>query len=245
MILILKTGSALENIRTAKGDFEAWISSKMQLDESGFYVHLAGDYHALPPERQFRGIVITGSPSMVADLDWKDNRLCSWLLEKQQDGVPILGICFGLQLLAVLNGGTVANNFSGTEIGSAKTHLTKSGRQDLLLGDLPPVFEVYKSHRQSVSSLPDTFEVLATNPSGLIDAVRFNPTTWGVQFHPEFDQSITRLYLREKSAELMAEGLDVQELLERVVEVDYGMRILNRFRDISKSSSAVLPSGHL
>lgn len=245
MILILKTGSALSNIRAVKGDFDAWIFSKMQLSESEYMVHSAGDYQTFPPERHYSGIVVTGSPLMVSDIEWKENRLCNWLFEQQQGGIPILGICFGIQLLAILNGGTVENNSSGTEIGSAKTHLTKLGRQDRLLGDLPSVFEVYKSHKQSVSALSETCEVLATNASGLIDAVKFGTNTWGVQFHPEFDGSITRLYLQEKSAELSAEGLDVQELQERVVEVDYGIRILNRFKEISKSSSVVLSSRQL
>jgi len=235
MILILKTGSAPANIRAVRGDFEDWIGNKMQLNESDYDVCVAGDYQTIPPERPYSGIVVTGSPMMVAELEWENRRLCNWLLEKQQGGIPILGICFGLQLLAVLNGGTVAANLSGTEIGSARTRLTRSGRQDLLLGDLPPVFEVYKSHKQSVSSLPEACEILATNSSGLIDAVRFSARSWGVQFHPEFDGSITRLYLQEKSEELVSEGVDVQKMLKRVVEVDYGMKILRRFKEIALS----------
>ncbi|MEN6619404.1 MAG: glutamine amidotransferase [Rikenellaceae bacterium] len=232
MILILKTGSTLANIRATKGDFEDWIKEKMQLNEFEYHVHSVENYKTLPPEQHYSGIIITGSPLMVTDIKLEDNNMCNWLLDKQRSGTPILGICFGHQLLSILNGGSVEYNFSGTKIGSTKTYLTMAGQQDKLLGALPLVFEVYKTHKQSVSTLPESVEILATNNSGIIDAIKFNANTWGVQFHPEFDANITKLYIQEKYNELSAEGLDVQELLKNVVNVDYGDRILKRFKEI-------------
>ena len=232
MVLILKTGSALANVRFAYGDFEDWIVGKMRLSELDYQVHLAGDYETLPIDQPYSGIVITGSPLMVTDIPIKGSNLCNWLLEQQGNGIPILGICFGHQLLSILNGGSVGYNFSGTIIGSARTYLTKAGQNDKLLGKLSPDFAVYKSHRQSVSELPESAEMLATDHSGIIDAVKFNSNTWGVQFHPEFNAEITKKYIQEKQDELYAEGFNVQELLDQVVRVDYGDRILIRFKEI-------------
>ncbi|MCX6232236.1 MAG: glutamine amidotransferase [Bacteroidetes bacterium] len=233
MILILKTGSALASISSIYGDFEDWIIEKMQLIETEFYIHSTENYETLPPEQLYSGIVITGSPLMVNDIKLKESNLCNWLLNQQKSGTPILGICFGHQLLAVINGGSVGYNNTGTIIGSAKTHLTLEGQQDRLLGGLPPAFDVYKSHQQSIHKLPESAEILAVNNSGIIDAVRFNANSWGLQFHPEFDFEITTLYIQEKSDALSADGFDVQALLQNVVTVDYGNRILKRFKEIS------------
>jgi GMP synthase (glutamine-hydrolysing) len=233
MILILKTGSALANVKDAYGDFENWIARKMQLSELEYHVHLADNYESLPPEQYYSGIVITGSPMMVTDIPIQGSNLCNWLLEQQGNGTPILGICFGHQLLSVLNGGSVGYNISGIVIGSAKTQLTKAGQIDKLLGILPPEFAVYKSHWQSVSILPESAEILAFDQSGIIDAVKFNENTWGVQFHPEFDADITKKYILEKQDELHAEGIHFQELVDKVANVDYGDIILKRFKEIA------------
>ena len=57
-------------------------------------------------------------------MNLKDSALCSWLLTKQRNEIPLLGICFGLQLLNVNNGGSVGDNDSGLIIGTQTTILT-------------------------------------------------------------------------------------------------------------------------
>ena len=236
MILILKTGSAPATINAVYGDFENWITAIMQLNEAECCIHSVGNYDTLPPNQDYSGIIITGSPLMVTDLDLKESKICKWLLDMQRNGTAILGICFGHQLLCVLNGGSVGNNISGIKIGSAKTYLTKFAKHDKLLGALPSVFEVYKSHRQSLLQLPLSSEILAMDDCGIIDAVKFGINYWGLQFHPEFNGSITRFYLQEKYNTLSAEGIDVQDLLKNVVDVDYGEIILKRFKEIAMSN---------
>ena len=230
MILILKTGTTYKSIRSRYGDFEDWIKEKMNLKEGEYLIHPIGDYQIIPPDYNYKGIVITGSHSMVTDIEPRDSKICNWLLNAQRSGVPMLGICYGHQLLSNLVGGIVTYNTTGTVIGSENTYLTQAGQQDKLLGELPPVFEVYKANQQSVSKLPKSAEILATNESGMIDAVRFNNSTWGVQFHPEFDKNITKAY--QQSQELVNEGLDSLELTNEVVAVDYGIRILKCFKQI-------------
>ena len=232
MILILKTGSTLPNICALFGDFEDWFKEKIQLENGDYQVYIAGNYDTLPSFLDYSGIVITGSPLMVTDLEVKNSRLGNWLLDQQRSGIPILGVCFGHQLLCVLNGGSIGYNPSGIEIGSAKTNLSQAGKSDQLLGKFPPSFEVYKSHRQSIAKMPESAEILAVSDSGIIDAVKYDTNTWGVQFHPEFDADITKSYIQEKSSELIAEELDVPELLKGVVLVDFGTRLLARFKEI-------------
>ncbi|MGP1993848.1 glutamine amidotransferase [Zobellia laminariae] len=236
MILILKTGITYKSIKTQYGDFEDWIIGKMSLKEGEYLIHKTENFQTLPPNNNYTGIVITGSHSMVTDIEPVENRMCSWLVNAHDNGIPILGICYGHQLLSFIFGGTVSYNGKGIVIGSENTLLTAEGKKDKLLGELPSIFKVYKAHKQSVSHLPKSAEILSINKSGVIDAFRFNISTWGVQFHPEFDQNITKAYINELSEELAGEGRDVLNLSDEVVDVAYGSKLLKRFKQITEKA---------
>jgi len=233
MIIILKTGSTIESIKRIYGDFEDWISEKMGLSETEYLVHPTDSYDSLPPDLNYSGIIITGSPLMVADLNLNSLWVSDWLLDKQKNGIPILGICFGHQLLSAINGGSVKNNPTGIIIGSKKTYLTDKGKDDELLGSLPPSFDTFKTHYQSVQYLPQSAEILSADSSGVIDAIRFAPKSWGVQFHPEFDSKIMKMYIESKKDNLISEGYNIDELLSNTNIKDYGEQLLKRFREIT------------
>jgi GMP synthase (glutamine-hydrolysing) len=233
MILILKTGSTLDNIKASQGDFEDWIAEKMQMQPPEYHVHSTGNYNSLPPDQEYSGIIITGSQDMVVDINLSQTRMHDWLLAKQKSGMPILGICFGHQLLNVLNGGTVEFNPSGIITGMEKTRITPAAKKDKLLGTLPDSFEVYQVHKQSIYTAPKSAEILAYNDSGVIDAIRFGEHSWGLQFHPEFDATIIQLTIQVLQNELNSEDVDVQELLNNVADVDYGIKILRRFKELT------------
>jgi GMP synthase (glutamine-hydrolysing) len=80
---------------------------------------------------------------------------------------------------------------------------------------------------------PANAEILAYNNSGIIDAIRFNQNTWGLQFHPEFNPTITKLTIQAQSDELTSEGFDVQSLLSNVAQADCGIIILKRFKKLT------------
>ena len=97
-------------------------------------------------------------------------------------GVPVLGICYGHQLLADLAGGVVEN--TGTaEYG--KTPLEVTG-DSVLFSDLPRQQEVWMSHRDLVAEAPPGFEVVASSPGAPVAAMENRQRgLFGVQFHPE------------------------------------------------------------
>ncbi len=124
------------------------------------------------------GIILSGGPSSALDRDAPDIDLA--MLDC---GVPILGICYGLQLLVHRLGGRVEPS-EDREYGRARL---KTERPDPLFENLPgDERTVWMSHGDTVLSLPPGFEVLASSPNSPFAAVRHQERRiWGVQFHPE------------------------------------------------------------
>ncbi len=126
-----------------------------------------------------KGIILSGGPSSVLDAGAPDVDPAVVDL-----GVPVLGICYGLQLLAHKLGGVV-EAADEREYGRA---LVKLERDDVLFENLPGGAErvAWMSHGDRVLRLPEGFVVLATSESSPFAAVRHaERPIWGVQFHPE------------------------------------------------------------
>jgi GMP synthase (glutamine-hydrolysing) len=98
-------------------------------------------------------------------------------------GVPVLGICYGAQLIAQQLGGTVGRGMTG-EYG--RTVLTRTGASLILPDEAPPTHDVWMSHFDGITVPPDGFTVTATT-AGAPVAVLEDDTRriYGVQFHPE------------------------------------------------------------
>jgi GMP synthase (glutamine-hydrolysing) len=123
------------------------------------------------------GLILSGGPASVYDDD--AYRMDPAILDL---GVPILGICYGHQLLADLAGGKVANT------GEAEYGNTTLGvnADSVLLKGLPTEQSVWMSHRDQVVSVPEGFTAVASTKGALVAAME-DPERglFGVQFHPE------------------------------------------------------------
>ena len=124
------------------------------------------------------GIILSGGPdSVYADDAY---RIDPGILEL---GIPVLGICYGHQLIADILGGVVENTGLG-EFG--KTPLDVSAGDPLLFSGLPTHQSVWMSHRDSVSTVPDGFTATAVTPGAQVAAMEDRTRRiFGVQFHPE------------------------------------------------------------
>jgi GMP synthase (glutamine-hydrolysing) len=148
--------------------------------EGGVYSELVrpdvsvDDLRAMNP----RGIILSGGPSSVyaPGAPKCDPRIFVDL------NVPILGICYGMQLGAHALGGQV-KPAPVREFGRAKLTITSD---DPLLRGLPQSTTVWMSHGDQVNELPNDFIALATTPACPYAAARHaSRPFWGVQFHPE------------------------------------------------------------
>lgn len=128
-----------------------------------------------------KGIILSGGPSSVYS---EGAPIPSW--DIYDFGVPVLGICFGLQLIAYKNGGEV-DKAAHREYGRAELIINKD--EDLLKG-INQNSVVWMSHGDLLTKLPEGFEVIAHSNNSPICAIRNKEKkAYGVQFHPEVHHS--------------------------------------------------------
>ncbi|MDR1743335.1 MAG: glutamine-hydrolyzing GMP synthase [Dysgonamonadaceae bacterium] len=129
-------------------------------------------------DKTVKGVILSGSPFSVNDANaFKTD------LSQIRSHYPMLGICYGAQLLAQSSGGEVGRSAS-REYGRA--HLNVKDPSDALLGNLPPRSQVWMSHGDTILRIPDNFRVIASTEDVEIAAYKIDgENTWAVQFHPE------------------------------------------------------------
>ncbi|NOR19053.1 MAG: glutamine amidotransferase, partial [Xanthomonadales bacterium] len=210
-IALIKTGGTIEQIKTRHGDFEDWFAEGLGVQ--GLLQVDVFKEQPLPAAQGLSGIVITGSAAMVSDKqDWSE-RTAEWLAQAVSKGIPVLGICYGHQLLAHALGGRVGLNPAGRQIGTVTTQLLDSAKDDSLLKSLPSTFLSQTSHSEVVLELPPNAVRLATSPLDENFSIRFDEKVWGVQFHPEFSRSVMSEYITYRSSAICEEGLNPDVLL--------------------------------
>ncbi|MBN2294244.1 MAG: glutamine-hydrolyzing GMP synthase [Pirellulales bacterium] len=124
-----------------------------------------------------KGIILSGGPASVYESGAPkcDPEIFSL-------GLPVLGICYGMQLACEALGGRV-NNTRSREYGRA--HCTVTAENDLF-ADIPQTSQVWMSHGDQVSSVSDKFSALAATDTCPFAAVKYNDQPiYGLQFHPE------------------------------------------------------------
>jgi GMP synthase (glutamine-hydrolysing) len=226
-IALIKTGGTIDQIKPLHGDFEDWFGQGMggadllQID--------VFRYQRLPVVEEIAGIVITGSASMVsAQQDWSEHT-AEWLARAVQKDVPVLGVCYGHQLLAHALGGLVGPNPAGRQIGTIKAHMLEGSDSDPLLGHLPRTFAAQTSHLEAVLKLPADAQRLATSALDANFAIRFADQAWGVQFHPEFSRQVMSKYIIYRANQLRKEGINPEDLLDQTAATSEAQSLLRNF----------------
>jgi GMP synthase (glutamine-hydrolysing) len=238
-VVIVKTGSAEPGVRARRGDFEDWIRAGLALPQGELSVVDVSRGEALPAARSVRGVVITGSAAFVSEREPWSVATEAWLRPVVGAGTPVLGICYGHQLLAQAFGGRVGPNPRGREMGTVAVDLAPAIRgRDPLLGGLPERVVVQTTHVESVLALPEGAIRLASNETDANHAFAVGPRAWGVQFHPEFDADVMRGYVRERAGILRAEGLDPESLAAATRESPHGAAVLRRFGEIVREHAS-------
>jgi GMP synthase (glutamine-hydrolysing) len=228
-ILILKLGSTYPFLSVKYGDFEDWIKSYLEPISQEFSIIDVQAIRNFPDPKKYSGIILTGSHATIMDReDWSE-RTAAWLPKVIDKEIPLLGICYGHQLIAHAMGGIVDNNPRGSEFGTMEITLTETAKKDALWDNLPEKVFVHTGHKQSVVKLPRGAKVLASSKRDPHTAFVIPPSTWGTQFHPEYNEIIVSGYVKEAVEALQAEGQDPDQIQREIKPALEVQSILTNF----------------
>lgn len=196
----------------------------------------------------FDGLVVLGGPMGAnddADAPWLP-KVRALLREAVAGEVPTLGICLGAQLLAVANGGRVAVNPQGPELGAQLVaKRSAAAAQDPLFAALPITPDVIQWHYDAIMALPPGAVLLAGSPGCENQAFRLGRLAWGIQFHIETVPEVVRAWAAKDADRL--DGYDLALILSRADAVHADLAeawqpFIAGFADIVRDPAAV-PAG--
>jgi GMP synthase (glutamine-hydrolysing) len=237
-LAIIKAGETFAALREARGDFEQWVAAGLGPLRLPLVVLDPRRGDTLPPPERISGAIVTGSHAMVSHRAAWSEATGAWLAQLVAHGTPLMGICFGHQLLAHALGGEAGDHPGGPEIGTVAIDLATEAAQDPLLRDMPARFEAQVVHWQSALRLPAGAVRLAGNAYEPNQAFRVGPRAWGLQFHPEFDAEVMRGYIERSAEDLRTRGIDPAALRERVADSRISTSLLRRFACIAEEHEA-------
>ena len=197
-ILIIDCGPSLSDITKHYGVAPEWIMESLKNKGCNFtwVKSYAGDK---VQSNNADAWIITGSPCSVYDA-------ADWMVEIEEEmkniqssQIPVLGICFGHQLIARCFGGEVELNPKGWELGAYPIQFTAVGKRSELFSDMEDNAIVYESHQDIVTILPENAIELAKNNKGN-QAFKIHENFYGVQFHPEFSWEVIKMYVSVRGA---------------------------------------------
>jgi GMP synthase (glutamine-hydrolysing) len=153
--------------------------------EANVFCEIIPFQKAFTIEPGLKGIILSGSPFSVNEENAPSVDITAFIQQ-----VPVLGVCYGAQLTAKVFGGRIDKS-NKREFGRAKLHIQQP---DILFKDVAEQSQVWMSHSDSITQLPEGFTILATTES--IPVAGFKKTgnhtkpLYGIQFHPEVYHSV-------------------------------------------------------
>lgn len=195
-VTLLKTGETFTELKPQEGCYETWFS-RLFGGQITWDIIDAPYGDSLPPPQKIKALLITGSPvSIYERLDW--SVACSrWLAKVWEQGIPILGVCYGHQLMADALGGEVLPSPKGREMGSISV---EQHGQDPIFRGLGTQFDVWQTHIDEVVRAPDMAEIIASNKHCAVQAMSIGPHCRTVQWHPEMNRAIMAHYIEARQS---------------------------------------------
>jgi GMP synthase (glutamine-hydrolysing) len=197
--------------------FGAW------LEEAGCVLDVVHPYagEAVPTLDGYAGLLVMGG-AMSAN----DDEVLEWIAPVKElvrdavaEEVPTLGICLGHQLIGSALGGRVTPNPAGQQVGLIPVGWTDAAPDDRLFAGLATPRRGVQWNYDVVVEPPPGAVILAQTAGGEIQVARYGPAAWGVQLHPEVDESIVGTWVTDSErGELAGRGLDADELLGEIKE---------------------------
>ncbi len=249
-LLIIQMGVPPQDISARFGEQGRWMQDALgridgaaaqpwQADAFPLNVVRPSFGEALPALDTVAGAVITGSWNMVTDLeDWSE-RTAGWIRQAHAAHVPMLGICYGHQLMAHALGGVVDFHPQGRELGCYALQTLADVSDDPWLSHLPADFNALLSHEQTVLTAPDCARVLARSAHDPHQILRYGAHALSVQFHPEFSPALMHACISRRAGELASQGVDTDAMLGNIQATPHAHEILVRFAQHAWASAGM------
>tara|TARA_B100000614_G_scaffold262807_1_gene298708 strand:- start:4721 stop:5413 length:693 start_codon:yes stop_codon:yes gene_type:complete len=193
-LLIISAGPGLKQIRETHGHAVDWITSLVRSPNVNINVNNIYDGEDFNSS-DYDAWIITGSAFSVLDNSKWINLLKNKIIEGYKKNIPIMGICFGHQIICEALGGKVNRNHLGWELGSYKIKFNSSVNSFDIFKNIDFNDFFYFSHEDIVTQLPEKAVKIASNKMGL-QAFVIDNRIFGVQFHPEFNKEIMEMYIK-------------------------------------------------
>jgi GMP synthase-like glutamine amidotransferase len=186
----MKVATCLQHV-----PFEGPGVFRQALDEEGYALRtILVPSEGLPKELgDF--LLIMGGPMSVNDSELWIGEELQFVKAAMDNKLPILGICFGSQLLAKALGGSVEPG-PIFEIGMVPVMLTDEGKTDSVFSQLPSTFQVFQWHGEGITLPPETKSLLASADFS-VQAFRAQERCYGLLFHPEMEEEGMQALCRE------------------------------------------------
>jgi GMP synthase (glutamine-hydrolysing) len=149
-----------------------------RIRELNVYCEIHPFNHFPVPDESVKGVILSGSPFSVRDKNAPDPDI-----SMIKGNTPLLGVCYGAQLLVQKSGGVVQPS-GNREYGRA--NLIFLNNQDPLFVNITQATQVWMSHADTIVKIPEGFEITGSTTDVKYGAFRIKgEKTWGIQFHPE------------------------------------------------------------
>jgi GMP synthase (glutamine-hydrolysing) len=163
---------------------------------------------------QYSGVISLGAHAGVLEEEkhpWMshERKIMQWALVSE---TPLLGLCFGSQLLASAAGGRVYKAETG-EFAWTKVDMLPEASNDPVIGALGDTADAFQFHYDSFD-LPEN-AVLLGESNGTIEAFRVGSSAWATQFHPEVGLSQQLAWLSTYRGAFLREGIDIDEQIAK------------------------------
>lgn len=167
---------------------------------------------------QYSGIISMGAHAGVLEESkhaWMshERKIMQWALDTE---TPLLGLCFGSQLLASAAGGRIFKAEAG-EFAWTKVDMLPEASNDPVIGTLGATVDAFQFHYDNIE-LPKN-AVLLGESNGTIEAFRVGSSAWATQFHPEVGLSQQLAWLSTYRGAFIREGIDINEQIAKSHEL--------------------------
>jgi GMP synthase (glutamine-hydrolysing) len=225
-LLYLGNGRNLQSVARLDERFEAW---GLRVDRFWAY---NGEFPAsLDP---YDGIFLSGSPHGAYEDIPFINREHDLIRDAAGKGMPMLGICFGSQILgSALCGRDQVFRRDFCEIGFKTLTTTLHASDDQLSADLGPAFDMFVWHNDELRAEHPDMTILASTDLCPNQIWRYRDAPiWGIQGHPEVTRDQAPIWFEENRARMEKDGADVDALKDSADEAATAKTMLTRFTEL-------------